>query len=112
MPPKLNRTGRRIATALLAGLAISLASLGWSGCGGSSEKSTSSVQEEVSQGIEEAQHGIERGVEQAKESLKENPKAEKRLEEARKEAEKGIEQGKAEAEKGLEEARERLHETE
>ena len=112
MPDKPKPFQSRILAALVACLAIALGGLAWAGCGGSNDETSSSIEQSVQEGINEAEEGLEEGVKEAEKQLKENPKAKKKLEEAREEAEKGIEKGKAEAEKGIEEAKERLNEIE
>jgi ElaB/YqjD/DUF883 family membrane-anchored ribosome-binding protein len=108
----------RRGKALVVVLAVGVAGVAWAGCGGDSttDESSSKLEQNITEGIEEAQESVEKGVNEAKESLqgtgkktkKQLEKAEeevkKGLEKGQKEVEKGLEGGKAEAQKGIEEA--------
>lgn len=94
--------GRRGA-ALAAGLMICLAGVAWSGCG--SSDNTTSVEQSVEKGLQEAKKGFEKGVEEAESGLKKSGKeARKSLEKAKESTQEGIEKGKEEVKKGIEEA--------
>jgi hypothetical protein len=103
---------------IVALLAVGVAGVAWTGCGGgsSTDESSSKIEQNITEGVQEAQDALENGVNEAKESLKgAHTKNKKQLEKAEEEvkkglekgkeaAEKGLEKGKAEAEKGIEEA--------
>jgi vacuolar-type H+-ATPase subunit H len=103
---------RRRAWPLLAVLAIGVAGVAWSGCGGGNDSSTGAAQEGIENGLEEAKQGVEKGKEEAEKGIetakeeaeKGNQAAQKGIEKGKEEAEKGVEKGKEEAEKGIREA--------
>jgi ElaB/YqjD/DUF883 family membrane-anchored ribosome-binding protein len=95
----------RRGKALLVVLAVGAAGVAWAGCGGDSgtDESSSQLEQNITEGVEEAQDAVERGVNEAKESLKgTSDKTKKQLEKAEEEVKKGLEKGKQEVEKGLE----------
>jgi ElaB/YqjD/DUF883 family membrane-anchored ribosome-binding protein len=95
----------RRGKALLVVLAVGVAGAAWAGCGGdsSTDESSSKLEQNITEGVEEAQDAVERGVEEAKESLKgTSDKTKRQLEKAEEEVKKGLEKGKKEVEKGLE----------
>ncbi len=93
----------RRTTVAIACLALGLAGVAWSGCGGSSSNTTKSAEEKIDKGLEEVKKGVNRGVEEAKQGLKKNSEARKHLENAQEEVKKGLEKGKEEAHKAVEE---------
>lgn len=93
------KRGRR-AWPALAVLAIGVAGVAWSGCGGGSDTTTGPAQEGIEKGLEEAKQGVEKGKKEAEEGIE---KAKEEAEKGGEEAQKGIEKGKEEAEKGIEE---------
>jgi flagellar hook-basal body complex protein FliE len=79
--------------AAVACLAIGLAGVAWSGCGGSGD--ASSVEEKIQTGLNEAEEGVEKGFEEANKSLGEkNNKAKETLEKAEEATKEGIKKGK------------------
>jgi vacuolar-type H+-ATPase subunit H len=102
-PGRARRRG--VATACV--VAIGVAGVAWSGCGGSSSDSTKSVEQRFEKGLEEAKKGVEKGVEEAQKGLKSGKgEASKGIEKAKEEASKGLEKAKEEAQKGLEKGKE------
>lgn len=107
----------RIAGVVLAALALLAGGIVWSGCGSSSDNTSSdttgNVQESLEEGVKKAEKGLEegseaakKGLEKAKEELKGSKgSAKKGIEEGVEKAEKGLEEGRAQAEKGVEEAK-------
>lgn len=95
----------RRGKALVVVLAVGVAGAAWAGCGGdsSTDENSSQLEQNITEGVEEAQDAVERGVEEAKESLKgTSDKTKKQLEKAEEEVKQGLEKGKKEVEKGLE----------
>jgi ElaB/YqjD/DUF883 family membrane-anchored ribosome-binding protein len=95
----------RRGRALLVVIAVGAAGAVWAGCGGDSGtgESSSQLEQNITEGVEEAQDAVEKGVNEAKESLKgTSNKTKKQLEKAEEEVKKGLEKGKKEVEKGLE----------
>jgi hypothetical protein len=83
----------RRGAATVACLAIGVAGIAWSGCGGSGE--AKSVEEKVQSGINEAEKGVEKGFEEANKSLGEkNKKAKETLEKAEEATKEGLKKGK------------------
>lgn len=100
---RLKWSGRRRLPALLAALAIAVTGVAWAGCG-SDDGNSSSAQEGIEKGLEEAKQGVEKGAEEVEEGLsKAKEEAKKGVEKGKEEAQKGIEKGKEEAQKGIEE---------
>jgi ElaB/YqjD/DUF883 family membrane-anchored ribosome-binding protein len=105
---ELKRIVSRRGKTLVVMLAVGVAGVAWAGCGSSSsDESSSKIQQNITEGVNEAQDALENGVNEAKESLKgTNAKNKKQLEKAKEEAMKGLEKGKEEAQKGIEKGKE------
>ena len=102
---ELKRVIARRGKALVVVLAVGAAGVAWAGCGSdsNSDESSSKLEQNITEGINEAQDAVEKGVNEAKESLKgTSKKTKKQLEKAEEEVKKGLEKGQKEVEKGLE----------
>jgi hypothetical protein len=101
----LKRVVARRGRALIVVLAIGVTGVAWAGCGGDSntDESSSKIEQNITEGFEEAQGQVEQGVNEAKKTLEgTNTKTKKQIEKAGDEVQQGLENGKKEVEKGLE----------
>jgi hypothetical protein len=89
--------------AILAVLAIGAAGVAWTGCGDDDNDTSSKIQENIEQGVTEAEGAIEDGVDEAQDALDNvDDQNKKDLEEAKEDVEEGLEKGKDEAQEGIE----------
>jgi len=80
-----------------------LGGVAWAGCGGDGDDS-SSIEQNINEGVEEAQDAVEEGIDEAEDSIADtNGETQEQLEQAGEDAGEGLENGKDEAQKGIEE---------
>jgi len=103
----LKRIFARRSKALIVVLAVGVGGVAWSGCGSDDDDTSSQIEQNINEGVDEAQDAVEEGVDEAQESFDENTDGEtkKDLEDARDDVEEGFEEGKDKAEKGIEEGK-------
>lgn len=92
----------RRGSVALACLAIGVAGVAWSGCGGNGD--AKSVEEKVQTGLTEAEESVNKGLEEAKKSVNgKNKKANEAIEATEKAAKEGFKKGKETAKSVTEE---------
>jgi hypothetical protein len=107
----LKRIFARRGRALVLVLAIGIGGVAWSGCGDDGDDTSSQIEQNINEGVEEAQDAVEEGVTEAQESLDDtNGETKKELEEARDDVEEGFEEGGDKAQKGIEEGKDKAEE--